>query len=150
MLNYYCLHFDDLNASELFDVLSLRQQVFIIEQKCIYPDVDLLDKSCYHVLGQDTSGQLLGYARIIPGSAASKEYVQVGRVVTAKQIRKTGEGRKLMAFTMEFARALFGDTDIFVSAQTYLVKFYRELGFASVSDEYLEDGIAHVDMILKH
>ena len=149
MLNYTCLHFNDLDASELFDALSLRQEVFVVEQNCAYQDADQYDKLSWHVLGQDYEDQMLAYARIIPPEVMAKESIMIGRVVTSPIIRRSGEGKILMEHSIEFAYSLFGRRQVEVSAQTYLIHFYKSLGFESKGESYLEDGIPHVKMVLK-
>jgi len=148
MLNYTCLHFSDLDNYELFDVLALRQEVFIIEQNCIYNDADEYDPVSWHVLGQDHNSKLFAYARIIPDSAFNGEFIKIGRVVTSPIIRRTGEGKLLMVNSIEFAIELYGSKKIKISAQTYLKHFYSHLGFKVSGEPYLEDGIPHVAMIL--
>ena len=144
MLNYTCLHFEDLTPGELYDILSLRQEVFIIEQTCIYQDADIKDKSCWHVMGQDFNNDLLAYTRIIHDKNDS--VIHIGRVVTDKKIRRTGEGKTLMENSIEFAIELFGNCLIKISAQSYLKHFYQNLGFNTIGKEYLEDGIPHIAM----
>ena len=148
MLNYTCLHFSDLTAEELFDILALRQNIFIVEQKCIYQDADSFDKISWHVLGQDTHDSLISYARIIPDILNKEKIIYIGRVLTSPSIRRSGEGKILMENSIEFTRELFGIIPIKISAQTYLKHFYMHLGFEAKGETYLEDGIPHIAMIL--
>jgi ElaA protein len=147
MLNYTCLHFEDLAPGELFDILALRQEVFIIEQNCIYQDADSYDKKCWHIMGQDFDNKLLAYSRIFYDEQLS--VIHIGRVVTNKEIRRAGEGKTLMQNSIEFAIELYGKCAIKISAQTYLKHFYINLGFEIKGNEYLEDGIPHIAMELQ-
>ena len=148
MLNYTCLHFSDLVIEELFDILALRQKIFIVEQKCIYQDADSFDKNSWHVLGQDSYDSLLAYSRIIPNEYYAEKYINISRVLIASSIRNSGEGKILMNNTIEFTHNLFGKIPIKISAQTYLIKYYQNLGFEINGGTFLEDGIPHIAMIL--
>jgi ElaA protein len=137
--------FSGLSLDLLHDILALRNKVFIIEQDCIYQDVDGRDKQSYHVVITD-KGNLAGYARIIP-PMDSTGYCAIGRVVVNPDNRRTGLGKKLMKNAIAFAKAKKYPF-IQISAQTYLDRFYSEIGFVKEGEPYLEDGIPHQKMLL--
>src|SRR5262245_33887041 len=137
--------FDQLTVDELYDVLQLRQAVFVVEQKCWYLDADGLDKQSLHLLGRLPSGQLACYLRIVPPGHRFNE-PSIGRVVVDHNLRRYRIGTLLMTRGVELAEERYPTFGIFLSAQKYLEHFYRSFGFTSTGDEYLEDGIPHVDM----
>lgn len=139
-------HFNDLSSTEIYDMFVLRQQVFIVEQDCAYQDVDDKDKNSYHVFGYQ-GDSLLAYLRIVPPKISYKE-VSIGRVLTSKSHRNLGLGKKLMIKGINEVERIFYTKIIRISAQTYLIKFYTELGFTKVGESYLEDNIPHIEMIL--
>lgn len=147
MLEYRCLSFDQLSLDQLYDLLALRQEVFVVEQQCPYLDADGLDRAAHHVLGQDAQGQILAYTRVLPPGAIYPQYATIGRVLTAHKIRNSGLGRELMHHTINCVNRLYGQPDIKISAQSYLTGFYKSLGFQSRGEEYLEDGIPHITMV---
>lgn len=133
--------FDELTKAELYAVMRLRQEVFVVEQDCPYLDADGLDQGAMHLLGMDADG-LAAYARVLPPGARYDECC-ISRVVTAQRTRRTGLGRTLMAECL----AHCGSAPIRISAQAYLQKFYEEMGFRCTRKEYLEDGIPHKEML---
>lgn len=141
-------HFQELSTRELYRILELRSEVFVVEQDCPYLDPDGLDENAFHVLGTKDS-EIQAYARIIAPGAVYQSYVAVGRVVTSSKIRKEGYGRSLVEFTLGESRNLFPEYGIKISAQSYLISFYESLGFTVEGKEYLEDGIPHIAMINK-
>jgi ElaA protein len=146
-LNWIIKKFDALSVHELYAILQLRNEVFVIEQNCIYPDMDDKDQLAEHLMCFE-SKKLIGYTRILsPGISYSDP--SIGRVVTAQTVRKTGVGKELMARSIEACINLYGNTDITLSAQLYLKKFYELFGFKISGDGYLEDGIEHIKMIRK-
>ncbi len=147
MLAWTVRPFEALSAGELYALLRLRQQVFVVEQRCVYLDCDGLDPACFHVLGRSDDGALAAYARLVPPGVAFAE-ASIGRVVTAPAARGGGRGRSLMVEAIREARAAFGPGPIKIGAQRYLTRFYLELGFRSLADDYDEDGIPHVHMVL--
>lgn len=149
MLHFTCLHFDALSLRELYEILALRQEVFIVEQNCPYLDADGKDLQSWHLMGRDGKGQLVCYSRLLPKGVSYPEYASIGRVVSSPAARRTGAGRELMRASIEKCRELFGAEDIKIGAQSYLVQFYASFGFQSTGEEYLEDGIPHTKMILK-
>jgi ElaA protein len=137
--------FARLTPTELYAILTVRQRVFVVEQCCAYLDADGLDALSHH-LWTERAGAVLAYLRVMPPGAKYDE-PSLGRVVTAPESRNTGLGRVLMLEGMARARAAFGEVPIRIGAQLYLERFYGSLGFVRASDDYLEDGIRHVEML---
>ena len=136
--------FDELTVLELYAILQLRNEVFIIEQNCIYPDLDDKDQAAHHLVCFENN-KLVAYTRILaPGISYTDP--AIGRVVTAPGTRRSGLGKELMQRSIDSCKNLFGNTSVTLSAQLYLKKFYESLGLSAVSDVYLEDGIEHVKM----
>ena len=144
---WICLEFDALNANQLYDILQLREQVFQIEQNCLYVDIDDKDRKASHLMCYEDS-RLVAYARIIPKWVSYPDSVSIGRVCTHINYRQLGWGKRLMQQAILQCRTQFGGESIQISAQSYLLRFYSELGFEAFGDEYLEDGIPHRAMIL--
>lgn len=138
--------FDDLTTAELYSIMQLRNEVFVVEQNCVYQDADDKDRQSWHLTGWDAD-ILVAYTRIIP-PGISYDIASIGRVVTAPQYRKTGAGRKVMELSISKTFNQFNCVQIKIGAQVYLTKFYQSLGFVESSNEYLEDGIPHIEMIL--
>ncbi len=140
--------FDEFSGKEMHEVLSVRQEVFIVEQECPYLDADLLDKSSFHLIGRDKSGEIMAYTRVnFPGSRF--EQPSIGRVLIRKEYRKSGLGQALVTETISKCNLEYPGMGIKISAQTYLLKFYEEFGFKVFGKPYDEDGIEHVDMLMK-
>ena len=148
-LSWQWTRFAELRPQELYAVVQLREAVFVVEQKCPYPDADGRDPDAWHLLGWlDTmSGRkLVAYARIFePGV----RYVEgsIGRVVTAPEVRRSGFGKALMAEALRRVERLAPGQTIKLAAQRYLENFYSGFGFRTASSPYEEDGIIHVDML---
>ena len=137
--------FSDLTTLELYELLKLRSEVFVVEQDCVYQDIDDKDQKALHVIGMK-AGRMVAYARIFkPGDYF--ELASVGRVVVLKEERKFGYGLVIMKNAIKAIQKEFGETSIKVSAQVYLKKFYESLGFKVIGEGYLEDGIPHISMI---
>lgn len=143
--------FDQLSGLEVYQLLQLRQLVFIVEQDCVYNDTDDLDQNAWHLLGyqQSSSGtpQLAGYLRLLAPDVRYAEPA-IGRVLTLESSRGSGVGRELMEQGIKLTQTQFPGQGIRISAQDYLRKFYQSLGFVTVGDVYGEDGIAHIQMLL--
>lgn len=146
MLQWTCLPWNDLDREALYDALTLRQIVFVVEQACAYLDCDGLDRQAWHLLGRLASGELVAYARLMAPGVAFDE-MAIGRVVTHPWARRTGAGKALMRESIARIEGLFGPGPIRIGAQRYLERFYGELGFVVASEPYLEDGIPHVEML---
>jgi len=145
MIVWKCKHFKDLSAYELYDILRLRNEVFVVEQNCVFQDADNKDQHCYHLCGWKND-QLIAYVRLVPPGTYYEE-PSIGRVVTSPSERRTGAGRLLMQKAIEECFKIFGRQNIKIGAQLYLKKFYESLRFHQVSDVYLEDNIPHVKML---
>ena len=143
-IHWRCLRFNDLKLSELYDLLALRQEVFVLEQTCFYQDIDGLDQDALHVVGWQDG--LVAYTRILKPGVRFQE-VAFGRVLTKHAVRGTGVGRELITKTIAFIENEFSTPVIRISAQHYLEKMYRNFGFSTVSEPYLEDGIPHIEML---
>lgn len=148
MLHFSCLPFDQLMPGELYAIMALRQEVFVVEQNCPYLDADGKDIEAWHLMGRDERGRLLAYTRLLPEGVSYPGYSSIGRVVSAPAARGTGAGRLVMQRSIALCRHLFGPLPVKIGAQTYLLRFYESLGFQSTGEHYLEDGIPHTSMIL--
>lgn len=140
--------FSELAIDELYDLLALRCQVFVLEQNCPYLDCDGLDRNAYHLFGYDETGAMAGSLRILDKGQTFPE-LAIGRVVVPEAMRGRGYAREMMIKALAFARNVLGERRISISAQEYLLDFYASLGFVKVSGVYLEDGIPHADMIFE-
>lgn len=137
--------FNELSTHELYTVLQLRAEVFVVEQDCVYQDLDNKDLDAYHMLGVlDT--KIVAYARIFkPGDYFLES--SIGRIVVKKEFRKFQFGYQLVVNSIQFIENNLQQNKILISAQSYLSKFYNSLGFTQVGEEYLEDGIPHIKML---
>ncbi len=147
-INWHIKHFNDLTTRTFHDLVALREQVFIVEQNCVYQDVDGKDPESYHLIGLSDDGILIATARILPLNI-NENKIAIGRVVIHADYRKSGLGRVLMNKAIIEVRNIYGRVPIKVSAQKYLKNFYLSLGFIVVGEEYLEDGIPSIEMSLK-
>jgi ElaA protein len=143
-IQWNCLHFDQLSLKELYAILRLRSEVFVVEQNCIFLDMDNKDQESWHVTGW-SNNELIAYTRLVPPGLAYDE-PSIGRVITAFSVRRSGIGKELMEYSIEKLFSIFGKQPIKIGAQLYLKNFYESLGFCQSSDVYLEDGIAHIEM----
>jgi len=135
-----------LDATTLHRVYQLRQNVFVLEQNCLYADIDALDEQAIHVLGVDAEQQLVAYLRILPPGAQYAEPA-IGRVVVAQSARGKGVGRELIEEGIRLTHQHFANANIRLSAQSHLVALYEAVGFESVGEPYLEDDIPHQEML---
>jgi ElaA protein len=147
MLIWKCKPFRDLSIYELYAIMRLRIEVFVVEQNCAFQDADNKDQHCYHLCGWDNDVPA-AYVRLVPPGVSYTE-PSIGRVVTSPAHRGAGAGRALMLKAIEQCELLFGRTNIKIGAQLYLRKFYESLGFMQSGDIYLEDGIEHIEMIFE-
>lgn len=139
--------FPDLSPDELYQIMRLRIEVFVIEQQCFYQDADNKDQHCHHLMLLKDN-ELVAYARIVPAGLSFEE-ASIGRVITSAQVRGTGAGKVLMETAIKTSRALFGNVPIRIGAQTYAKAFYSALGFEASGSEFMEDGIPHIEMVAK-
>ncbi|WP_319371085.1 GNAT family N-acetyltransferase [uncultured Ilyobacter sp.] len=137
--------FDELSNRELYDIMQQRVDVFVVEQNCVYAEIDGKDIDAYHLFATDDD-KVIAYTRILlPG--VSFDEVSIGRVLVNMGYRGEGLGQELMKKTMEFVTKDLKEKSIRISAQEYLLEFYLSLGFEEASDIYIEDGIPHIDML---
>lgn len=146
-MEFVCKPFYDLSLDELYEIMKIRQEVFVVEQTCPYLDADGKDQEGWHLYGTNQKGEMVAYTRILPAGISYENYPSIGRVLTTESERGTGAGKLLMSVTIEKLEQLFGSLDIKISAQCYLEKFYKDFGFEPVGESYLEDDIPHIAMI---
>jgi ElaA protein len=147
-MNWQIKAFEDLTNIELYEILKIRNEVFIIEQNCHYLDIDDKDYMSFHIFcTEDSNKEILAYARLIP-AGISYPQASIGRVATAFSHRKHQLGIELMERSIEFIFNEFQTDSIKISAQTYLLDFYKKFGFNPIGAEYLEDQIPHIAMKL--
>lgn len=144
-MNIKLKFFDELSNLELYHILQLRSEVFVVEQNCVYQDMDGKDSKALHVIGKKDNA-IIAYARIFkPGDYL--DHASIGRVVVKKPMRAGGYGKEIMLASIKAIEDNFKETTIHLSAQTYLQKFYEDLNFKAVGETYLEDDIPHILMI---
>lgn len=141
------VHFNDLSIDQLFDILELRTEVFVVEQNCPYQEVDQKDKESFHVMAYGNNKELVAVARILPAGVSYKE-VSFGRVAVKENFRGKGIAHVLNDRLISFIRSRLLGEEIRISAQSHLLLFYEKHGFKKVSKEYLEDDIPHIEMLL--
>lgn len=144
-IQWICKYFNDLSVTELYAIIRLRNEVFVVEQNCVFQDADNKDQHCFHLMGF-INHELVAYTRLLDKGVAY-DYVSIGRVVTNPNYRNKGAGKLLMQQSIEQCYALFGQQAIKIGAQLYLKKFYENFGFVQSSNVYDEDGIDHIEMI---
>lgn len=144
-LDWQTAHYAQLSPDQLFEILKLRQAIFIVEQNCPYPDIDAVDKQAFHLCAW-AADQLIAYARVI-GPGINYQQASIGRVATSVEARGTGLGRTLMKNAIELAIREFPEHAIKIGAQQHLEPFYNSLGFSTISEPYDEDGILHIHML---
>jgi ElaA protein len=137
--------FSELTPYEVYQILQLRNEVFVVEQNCVFQDADDKDQESYHLQGC-WEGKLVAYTRIVPPGVIYEE-ASIGRVITSPSIRKKSAGKQLMEKSIEALYSVCGIGPIKIGAQLYLRNFYQSFGFVQISDAYLEDGIPHIYML---
>ena len=148
-ISYSCLPFSDLTLEQLYEIMALRQAIFVVEQHWPYLDADGNDQVAHHLMGRDEQGRLATYTRLLPIGVSYAEYAAIGRVVTADFARGQGLGRPLLQASIQALEAIHGLVPIKLSAQAHLQAYYGSLGFHPIGDLYLEDGIPHIGMVYK-
>jgi len=138
-------HFNELSVTELYSILQLRNEVFVVEQNCVFQDADNKDQNCYHLMGFQND-LLVAYTRIVPPQIIYVE-ASIGRVVTSTNVRRNGAGKLLMHQSIKCLYELFGQVSIKIGAQLYLKQFYESFDFVQTGCIYLEDGIEHIHMV---
>ena len=144
-LQFKLKRFNELSVTQLYQILQLRSEVFVVEQNCVYQDIDGKDEKALHLLGE-VEGKIVAYSRLFK----AKDYFEnasIGRVVIAAQFRAQKWGHDLMQNSISAVQSSFGMQPITISAQLYLKQFYESQGFEQVSETYLEDGIPHIEML---
>ena len=136
--------FHELSVDELYEIMKLRVSVFVVEQQCPYMELDGADKTALHVWLEDESG-IQAYLRVMDRSE-SREFVSIGRVIAAK--RRCGFGSRILREGIRLAKERFGAEKIYLEAQVYAKGLYEKQGFVPISEEFLEDGIPHIKMLL--
>ncbi len=139
--------FNELTTEELYKILRVRNEVFVVEQTCIYQDCDNKDYSSYHLYVEE-GNEVVGYLRIV-NKGISYDEISIGRVLVKETHRNKGLSRKIMLEAIKFIEEKLNSTEIRLSGQVYIKGFYGSLGFKQVSEEYLEDDIPHVEMLYK-
>jgi ElaA protein len=137
--------YKELSLDELYAILKLRSAVFVVEQNCVFLDMDDKDQGSHHLMGWEDS-KLIAYTRLVPPGVAY-DLPSIGRVVTSPAARASGKGRELMEQSIIQCVRLFGEQPIKIGAQCYLERFYTSFGFKQASEPYIEDGIPHIEMI---
>lgn len=146
MLHWKLISFEEFSNQELYSVLKLRTDIFVVEQNCPYPELDGKDQVSKHFCGYNIENELVAYCRVLPPNVSYSE-ASIGRVLVAKSERENKHGRVMMELAVELTANLFPEHNIRIGAQTYLEKFYKGFGFLPASDPYMEDGIEHLEMI---
>lgn len=144
-MHWTCVPFAALTVEQLYDVLALRSEVFVVEQNCVFLDIDGLDRKTWHLLGRGDDGRLQAYARLLPPGLKAPDAL-IGRVVTSPAARGGGSGRLLMSEALAQCKRLWPAQPITLHAQAHLEGFYGSFGFTPVGDQYMEDGILHQEM----
>lgn len=146
MVTWRCKFFTELTNFEVYKILQLRNEVFIVEQDCVYQDCDDKDLQAYHLTAWKDD-KLVAYTRLFAKGISYSDAASIGRVLTSPAFRKKNLGKELMANSIEEVYRLFGKVPIKISAQLYLKRFYESFSFVQYSDVYMEDGIEHIAMI---
>ena len=144
-LKWKTASFDELSLAELYKILQLRQEVFILEQACVYSDLDNKDQKSAHLMAWH-GDTLAAYTRLIPYGVSYSDALSIGRVVVASAFRGSGLGGELMRRSIQGVQERFGRHTIKLGAQQHLKAFYNGLGFEQTSDPYLDAGILHIEM----
>lgn len=136
--------FQELDLKELYAILQLRSEIFVVEQNCVFQDMDDLDSVAHHVMAWSSGGVLVAYTRYFENLDG---FQSIGRVVVKKTHRQIKLGELLMEKTISFLQTAYSQQPIKIGAQLYLERFYEKFGFKRASEVYLEDGIPHIKMI---
>jgi ElaA protein len=144
-MEFIIKYFNELTIHELYQILQLRSEVFVVEQECVYQDIDFKDQKALHVFGYKND-KMVAYTRIFKSGDYFKN-ASIGRVIIASSARKYGFGHDVIKASITAVKTCFNDNKITISAQKYLKKFYESHQFIQVGEEYLEDGIPHIEML---
>lgn len=146
-LRIECKAFTELSVDELYEILALRSEVFVVEQNCIFLDLDHKDQKALHFMGFDHNNRVMAYTRLFDYGVYYEGFLSIGRVVASPQGRGEGYGRQIFGKSVEKVQELFGHRPIKIGAQAYLESFYASFGFESINEDYIEDGIPHKIMV---
>ena len=146
-IRWHCLPFESLPNLILYDLLRLRSEVFVVEQNCVFQDIDRQDMDAHHLLGYNEAGELAAYARLFAAGKCYPEAASIGRVIVAQPFRQYGLGRELMRQALAHSDALFGPQPNKIGAQQHLEAFYNGFGYEQCGPMYVEDGIPHIPML---
>ncbi|HMG68013.1 MAG TPA: GNAT family N-acetyltransferase [Chitinophagaceae bacterium] len=146
MITWVLKEFKDLAPLELYCILQLRNEVFVVEQNCVFQDADNKDQQSLHLMGWEDD-MLVACSRILPPGIAYESYPSIGRIATAPKVRRGGIGKILMQQSLDALHKTFGNVSIKLGAQLYLKKFYESFDFKQSGEIYLEDGIPHIEMV---
>lgn len=146
-MNWNLKKFKELSVEEIYKILALRNEIFIVEQECAYLDCDDKDLNSYHLFSKE-NGEIIAYLRILE-KGVSYDEISIGRVAVKKNYRGKGISREMLLKAIDFVENNLNEDTIKIQAQAYLLNFYSSLGFKAVSEEYLEDNIPHIDMLYK-
>lgn len=144
-MEYKIRTFDELSNKELYSILRLRSEIFVVEQNCVYQDLDNKDLNAYHLMAVE-NGELIGYLRILNKGVSYKE-ASIGRVVVKKEYRRKKLGLEIINKGIDFIINTLQEKEVRISAQVYAKNLYEKAGLVEVSEEYLEDDIPHVEML---
>ncbi|QCR23175.1 GNAT family N-acetyltransferase [Pontibacter sp. SGAir0037] len=142
---HICKAFQELSPDEMYDMLRLRSEVFVVEQNCVFLDLDNKDQKCHHLLLYQDN-KLAATARLVPPGLSYEHNMSIGRIVTSPAVRGTGVGKVLMQLSLDACYRLYGAGPIKIGAQVYARKFYEAFGFEQSGEVYDEDGIDHIEM----
>ena len=145
-VNWSCLRLSEMTVQRVHEILKTRQEVFVLEQRCLYPDIDDIDISCFHMMGYNSNQTLVAYCRLIEPGIVFNE-LAIGRVLITKQYRGMGLARRLMFEAHKYCETVIGSKEIRLNAQLYLQKFYEDIGYECVSNPYDDDGVMHIEML---
>lgn len=140
-------NFEELTRTELYKILAVRSEVFVVEQECAYQDIDGKDQKSLHLWLEDSAGEVQAYCRIL-SSGLSYPEASIGRVLVKESQRGKGTARKMLEQALDFLANAWREPSVRIEAQYYLRQFYASFGFIEDSEPFLEDGIKHVEMIL--
>lgn len=145
-MNWHVKKMSELTPKQLYAIMRVRVDVFVVEQKCPYPELDGYDEEALHLFLKSKE-QIIAYARLLP-SGSRYGVASIGRVLVTKPFRREGYGKQLMEKAIFYIQSNWEETHIQIQAQTYLQHFYESLGFRSITSPYLEDHIPHIDMVM--
>ena len=146
MVDFFIKRFNELDAVELYELLALRSDIVVVEQDCVYQDIDGKDHEALHVLGKK-DGQIIAYARLLNKGVSYPDSVAIGRVAVANSYRGKKIGHEILRFCIRLIEERKPQEAIRISAQAHLEEFYKQHGFKKTGKPYLEDGIPHIGMI---